>query len=137
MHHKKSSSPNNPLAGINKQVNKLKFICYCQGRSVHTCTYTRVYTRNEGFFLMMQPPLFDVVSTSLFCCRLLKTVEMGKMNKSMLHFPLHLVVDLSDFQISQDPLCSGSFTAKNNDYISSYNCSCSILREISLDLFSL
>ena len=40
-------------------------------------------------------PVFAVVSTLVVCCRLPKIVEMGKLNNSMLHFPSHLVVELS------------------------------------------
>ena len=40
-------------------------------------------------------PVFAVVSALHFCCRLPKTVEMGKMNNEMLHFPSHLFVKLS------------------------------------------
>ena len=57
-----------------------------------------------GFLMMMQKPLtlqdfttpcFAFVSTLLFYCRLPKTVETVKMNNLMLHFPLHLFVELS------------------------------------------
>ena len=54
------------------------------------------------FLMMMKRPLalrgFAAPSVFLqlffFCCRLSKTVEMGKMNNWMLHFPSHLFVEL-------------------------------------------